>query len=90
MTKHTKPLAPHEVVQLPDGEIDYSDIPELDEEFWQNAELVSHQGAHHAAAGPGSAGPFPPQRQRLSDQDQRRVAGIRADAAGKELTVDHF
>ena len=40
MTKHTKPLAPHELAQLPDGEIDYSDIPELDEAFWQNAELV--------------------------------------------------
>lgn len=40
MTKYTKPLAPHEVAGLPDGEIDFSDIPELDEAFWQNAELV--------------------------------------------------
>jgi uncharacterized protein (DUF4415 family) len=40
MTKYTKPLAPHEVAGLPDGKIDYSDIPELDEHFWHNAELV--------------------------------------------------
>ncbi|MFN8466408.1 MAG: BrnA antitoxin family protein [Caldilineaceae bacterium] len=40
MTKYTKPLAARETASLPDSEIDYSDIPELDEQFWQNAELV--------------------------------------------------
>ena len=40
MTKYTKPLAAREPALLPEREIDYSDIPELDEEFWQNAELV--------------------------------------------------
>ena len=29
-----------ELADLPDEAIDYSDIPELDDEFWQNAELV--------------------------------------------------
>ena len=40
MTKYTKPLAARETALLPEREIDYSDIPELDEEFWQNAVLV--------------------------------------------------
>jgi uncharacterized protein (DUF4415 family) len=40
MRKYTRPLAASEVASLPDGEIDYNDIPALDEEFWQNAELV--------------------------------------------------
>ena len=30
MTKYTKPSVSHEVAQLPDGEIDYNDIPELE------------------------------------------------------------
>jgi uncharacterized protein (DUF4415 family) len=29
-----------EVAAITDGEIDYSDIPELDDEFWKNARLV--------------------------------------------------
>lgn len=35
-----RPFTADELANLPDEEIDYSDIPELDEEFWQNAELV--------------------------------------------------
>lgn len=40
MKKYNEPLTPEEIANLPDEEIDYSEIPELDEEFWQNAELV--------------------------------------------------
>ncbi|HWK43818.1 MAG TPA: BrnA antitoxin family protein [Stellaceae bacterium] len=29
-----------EIAAIPDREIDYSDIPELDDAFWQNARLV--------------------------------------------------
>ncbi len=29
-----------ELADIPDSEIDTSDIPELDEEFWKNAKLV--------------------------------------------------
>jgi uncharacterized protein (DUF4415 family) len=29
-----------EIKAIPDEKIDYSDIPELDDEFWQNAEWV--------------------------------------------------
>ena len=40
MRKYTEPLGADELANLPDQEIDYSDIPELDETFWQNAELI--------------------------------------------------
>lgn len=37
MTISEKRLA--EIATIPDEDIDYSDIPELDENFWANAEL---------------------------------------------------
>lgn len=40
MKKYTEPLTAKQMEELPDAEIDYSDIPELDEEFWENAKLV--------------------------------------------------
>jgi uncharacterized protein (DUF4415 family) len=39
MKKYKEPLTASDLANLPDAAIDYSDIPELDEEFWQNAEL---------------------------------------------------
>jgi uncharacterized protein (DUF4415 family) len=39
-----RPLTPAELAQLPDDEIDFSDIPELDEEFWKNARVVYPEG----------------------------------------------
>lgn len=41
MTRYKEPLTASELANLPDDAIDYSDIPELDEEFWQNAELIT-------------------------------------------------
>jgi uncharacterized protein (DUF4415 family) len=35
-----KPLTTQELAALPDTEINYSDIPELDEAFWRNAAVV--------------------------------------------------
>ena len=40
MTRHDSPLAPEQIAAVTDNEIDFSDIPELDEDFWQNAELI--------------------------------------------------
>lgn len=40
MKKYREPLNAEELANLSDQEIDYSDIPELDETFWQNAELI--------------------------------------------------
>ena len=37
-------LSLEELAKLDDDEIDTSDIPELDEAFWQNAVIVSPEG----------------------------------------------
>lgn len=41
MTKrYKKPLTPEEIAAQPDEAIDYSDIPELDEAFWERAKVT--------------------------------------------------
>ena len=40
MSKHDKPLTPRQIAAARDQDIDFSDIPELDDDFWRNAELV--------------------------------------------------
>lgn len=40
MTEYDKPLTPQEIRAVKDENIDFSDIPELDEQFWSNASLM--------------------------------------------------
>ncbi len=40
MTEHNRPLTPEQIARVGDVDIDFSDIPELDETFWREAELV--------------------------------------------------
>jgi uncharacterized protein (DUF4415 family) len=40
MKKHAKELTAEEMNKLDDSEIDFSDIPKLDKDFWNNAKLV--------------------------------------------------
>ena len=40
MNRYDKPLTPRQIAATKDEDIDFSDIPELDETFWQQAELV--------------------------------------------------
>ena len=40
MNRFDKPLMPKEIAALEDTSIDFSEIPELDTEFWKNAEQV--------------------------------------------------
>lgn len=40
MKRYDKPLTPDQIDAVEDKDIDFSDIPELDEEFWRRAELV--------------------------------------------------
>ena len=40
MNRFDKPLKPKEIAALEDTSIDFSDISELDAEFWKNAEQV--------------------------------------------------
>ena len=40
MNGYDKPLTPAEIADTEDESIDFSDIPELDDTFWEKAELV--------------------------------------------------
>ena len=40
MSGYDKPLTPRQIAATKDEDIDFSDIPELDETFWQQAELI--------------------------------------------------
>ena len=40
MGKNDQPLTPGQTAAAKDQDIDFSDIPELDGDFWRNAELV--------------------------------------------------
>ena len=39
MARYARPLTPAEIAAVEDAEIDFSDIPELDADFWREAEL---------------------------------------------------
>ena len=41
MSRYGKPLTLAEIASVEDAEIDFSDIPELDADFWREAELVA-------------------------------------------------
>ena len=40
MSEYDSSLTPAQIEAMKDEDIDFSDIPELDETFWQRAELV--------------------------------------------------
>ena len=44
MNKYDSPLTPEQVAAIKDEDIDFSDIPELDDTFWRQARLVEPDG----------------------------------------------
>ena len=40
MSGYDRPLTPEQIAARKDEEIDFSDIPELDEAFWKRAQLI--------------------------------------------------
>lgn len=40
MSEYDRPLTPAEIAATKDENIDFSEIPELDDNFWRRAELV--------------------------------------------------
>ena len=40
MKRYDRPLTLKEIGEVKDEDIDFSDIPELDDDFWKNAEVV--------------------------------------------------
>ena len=49
MSRYAKPLTPAQIAATKDEDIDFSDIPELDETFWRGAKLVEPDADHAAA-----------------------------------------
>ena len=41
MKRHDNPLTPEQIAVVPDSAIDFSEIPELDEDFWREADRTS-------------------------------------------------
>ena len=39
--RYSRPMTAAEIAEIDDKDIDFSDIPELDDTFWQNARLVT-------------------------------------------------
>ena len=50
MTGHDRPLTPERIGTVKDEDIDFSDIPELDEVFWREAELVESDRSERTAS----------------------------------------
>ena len=44
MKRYEKERTAEKLAALPDDQIDYSDIPELDDDFWENAKIVAPPG----------------------------------------------
>ena len=40
MWRSSRPLTPEQIAGVDDENIDFSDIPELDEDFWKGAKIV--------------------------------------------------
>ena len=40
MSGYDRPLTPDQIAAMQDENIDFSDIPELDEAFWRRAEII--------------------------------------------------
>lgn len=40
MSRYEKPLTPERIDSIENWEIDFSDIPELDDAFWKRAKLL--------------------------------------------------
>ncbi len=57
--RYDKELTARELAALPDEQIDTSDIPELDEAFWREAEVVEPEGTvrSHCASSARSCRP---------------------------------
>ena len=51
MKRYEKERTAEELAALPDDQIDYSDIPELDDDFWENARMVAPPGKERITFG---------------------------------------
>ncbi|MCY4485076.1 MAG: hypothetical protein OXC12_19565 [Spirochaetaceae bacterium] len=52
MNKHEDPLTPEQIAAVPDSAIDFSEVPELDEDFWREADLIPPDRTEPTQRGP--------------------------------------
>ena len=71
------PLTPEQIAKLKDEDIDFSDIPELDEEFWERASTRAVNRARPCTPTPAR----PPPRARATESGHGRGTPRRPDRA---------
>ena len=83
MKRHDKPLTLKEIGEVKDEDIDFSDIPELGDEFWKNAKVVraGPDGTGHVAHQALRARFLSGFRERLPDAHQPRAGDVCSGAA---------
>ncbi|MDE0029504.1 MAG: hypothetical protein OXU42_08925 [Deltaproteobacteria bacterium] len=52
MKRYRKPLTPTQIAAAKDEDMDFSDVPELEETFWWDAEIVEPRPKEHGEARP--------------------------------------
>ena len=77
--RYDRPLTPEQIAAVNDESIDFGDIPELDEGFWERAKLVERQAFR--------VGVFQGTGKGLSDADEPRTRELRAAQDGEALTT---
>lgn len=90
--QHDSPLTPEQIAKVKDEDIDFRDIPELDEGFWERAELVEPdrtdkhlvQGSRGVRQHPAAESPpaLPP---RASPPPQARTGPADSSSSGRQF-----
>ena len=62
--RYDRPLTPEQIAAVTDEGIDFSDIPELDEVFWERAEFVEPDRTDQMPRNPTASPPSQPPRHR--------------------------
>ena len=70
--RYDRPLTPEQIAAVTDEGIDFSDIPELDEGFWERAEFVEPDRTDQMLRPPTAAPPSPPPQHPPCDDRRSR------------------
>ena len=82
MTKpNTKAMTADEIAALPDRAIDFTDIAELDEEFWRRAQIVTPDQTRMNAMRESYASEVMRDALRLTEDRERKLAALEAAMA---------
>ena len=82
--RYDSPLTPEQIAAMKDEDIDFSDIPELDEDFWKRAEIVQPDRTQQITMRvKRSVLAFQGSRCGLSNEDEPRPRELRAAQDGR-------